>query len=89
MRTAAKKDIRRKSWLLDELIDQGVAGLAICTLDDPSIQHICFELSKAGMPCITFNSDLSESGRLCFVGHYIHKSGRVAGELMSKVRVKG
>ena len=70
--------------LLDELIDQGVAGLAICTLDDPSIQQYVSKQSKAGMPCITFNSDLSESGRLCFVGQDIHKSGRVAGELMSK-----
>ena len=70
--------------LLDELEAAGVAGLAVCALNDPSIQRRIAALAEQGIPCVTFNSDLPESGRLCFVGQDIHKEGRVAAELLSK-----
>ncbi len=70
--------------LLDELVAQQVAGLAICAQNDVTIQHRVKELTDAGIPCITFNSDLPDSGRLGFVGQNIYQAGRVAAELMSK-----
>ena len=70
--------------LLEELRTEGVSGLAVCTLNDPSIEQRVSELAEAGIPCITFNSDLPGSRRLCFVGQDIRKAGRVAAGLMSK-----
>ena len=42
------------------------------------------ELADNGIPCITFNSDLPNSRRLCFVGQDYAKSGRIAAELLTK-----
>lgn len=70
--------------LLDELEAEGCKGLALCTLNDRSIQSRVAELMNRGIPCVTFNSDLPESGRLCFVGQDIRQAGRVAAGLMSK-----
>ena len=70
--------------LLEELRAEGVSGLAVCTLNDPSIEERVSALTEEGIPCITFNSDLPGSRRLCFVGQDIRKTGRVAAGLMSK-----
>lgn len=70
--------------LLNEMAAAGVGGLAVCALSDPSIERRISELAQGGIPCITFNSDLPGSRRLCFVGQHIRKSGRVAAQLMHK-----
>ena len=41
-------------------------------------------MAEQGIPCITFNSDLPNSRRLCFVGQNYAQSGRIAAELLSK-----
>ena len=69
---------------IQRFVTNGVDGLAVCTLHDRSIAQYVAKLSLRGVPCVTFNSDLPESRRLCFVGQDIHKTGRVAAELMSK-----
>ena len=70
--------------LLDELTEAGASGLAVCAAKDPSITARISALADEGIPCVTFNSDLPDSRRLCFVGQDIYKAGRVAGGLMSR-----
>lgn len=70
--------------LIDELLRQNVNGFAICALNDIKIEQKIALLSKQNIPVITFNSDLPDSLRLCFIGQDYVKSGRIAGELMSK-----
>lgn len=80
-----KTDLAQEAvTLLEELRQEGASGLAICTLNDPTIEQRVSELTDEGIPCITFNSDLPGSRRLCFVGQDIRKAGRVAAGLMSK-----
>ena len=69
---------------MDSLLAKGVQGLAICAKDHISISDKVNTLNAQDIPVITFNSDLSGCQRLCFVGQDLIKSGRVAGELMSK-----
>lgn len=69
---------------MERLIQQGANGLAICAMDHPSVIQKVNELSESGIPVVTFNSDLTNSKRLCFVGQDLVASGRIAGELMSK-----
>lgn len=71
--------------LLEDLRREGAAGLAVCAVNDPSVSGALAEAAEAGVPCVTFNSDLPESRRLCFVGQDIHRSGRVAGGLMARL----
>ena len=70
---------------IDVLVDRGAQGIALCSMDHPSIVKRVNELCDAGIPVVTFNSDLTGSRRLCFVGEDILAAGRVAGELMSKL----
>lgn len=70
--------------LMEDLLAEGIAGLAVCAVNDPSIEKRISELAEAGIPCVTFNSDLPGSRRLCFVGQDIRKAGRVAAGLMRK-----
>ena len=70
--------------LLDQLIADGVQGIAICAVADIAIENKIDLLAEQGIPVITLNSDLPDSKRLCFVGQDYRKSGRIAAELMSK-----
>ena len=59
-------------------------GFAVCAVNDPAIQGWIAASVEKGTPCVTFNSDLPESGRLCFVGQNIRQAGRVAAGLLFK-----
>ena len=70
--------------LMDTLRGEGVAGLAVCALNDPSVERRVSQLVEEGIPCITFNSDLPGSRRTCFVGQDVRRAARVAAGLMRK-----
>lgn len=66
---------------LNRLRDAGAKGFAVCAADMPVLSEEIRKLTEKGLPVITFNSDLPDSGRLLFVGQDYYQSGRVAGEL--------
>jgi len=70
---------------LDLLVEKGVSGIALCALNDYFIEQKIAELADKDIPVVTFNSDIPNSRRLCFVGQDYVKSGRIAGELMGKL----
>ena len=70
--------------LLEELLAEGAAGLAVCALNDRTVEERVARLVETGIPCVTFNSDLPDSRRICFVGQDVYRTGRVAAELMGK-----
>lgn len=70
--------------LLDELLDEEVQGIAMCAINNPSIETHVSALTENNFPVITLNSDLPDSKRLCFIGQDYNKSGRIAAELLSK-----
>lgn len=70
--------------LLEHLVSQGVKGVALCALNDLAIEEKIGMLAAQDIPVITFNSDLPHSLRVCYIGQNYEKSGRIAGELMSK-----
>lgn len=80
-----RTDLPRETLeLLDDLVKEGSAGISLCALNDRTVEERVTELVDAGIPCITFNSDLPGSRRTCFVGQDVYQTGRVAGELMGK-----
>ncbi|MCI9511200.1 MAG: substrate-binding domain-containing protein [Oscillibacter sp.] len=70
--------------LLEAMRGEGAEGFAVCAVNDPAIQGWIAARMAEGIPCVTFNSDLPESGRLCFVGQSIRQAGRVAAGLLYK-----
>ena len=73
---------------LDEQIERfrtdGMDGAVISARNTPAAQRLIRRLTEANIPVITFNSDLPNSGRSCFVGQDPYRSGRVAADLISK-----
>jgi len=70
--------------LLEAMRAGGAEGFAVCAVNDPAIQGWISARVEEGLPCVTFNSDLPESGRACFVGQDIRQAGRVAAGLLCK-----
>lgn len=69
---------------LDALTAQGAQGIALCAINDLTLEAKASALADQGIPVVTFNSDLPGSRRVCFVGQNYNKSGRIAAELVSK-----
>lgn len=70
---------------MKEMQRRDVKGLVLRAERDKMTDGMVDELAEAGIPVITFNSDLPKSRRACFIGQDPYRSGRVAGELMSKM----
>ena len=68
---------------IDSLLDKGAAGIALCAKEHNSIILKINALQEQGVPVVTYNSDIGDSKRLCFIGQDLVRGGRVAGELMS------
>ncbi len=62
----------------------GLDGLMISAKNNPAMCKLIGELTSSGIPVVTYNSDLPNSGRLCFVGQNLNLSGRVAANLITK-----
>ena len=69
---------------IEEFEAAGINGLCLCAQDYPLIREKISGLADKKIPVITFNSDLEESRRLCFVGQDLIRSGRIAAELKIK-----
>jgi LacI family transcriptional regulator len=71
------------------LLDRKISGLVISPFDDEKVRQALLELRELGIPVVTFNTDLSGIGRLCYVGQDSRRSGRVAADLMCKILSPG
>ncbi len=69
---------------LDAMVEQGVRGIALCAVNNISVENKVTQLVDSGCPVITLNTDLPNSKRLSFVGQDYNRSGRIAAELISK-----
>lgn len=78
-------DSKQQAALIDKLIEVGVNGLVIMPENDNLIRNKLLELKKLGIPVITVNTDIADSGRMAYVGSNYLKSGEIAAGLMSMV----
>ena len=70
---------------LHELAEANCSGIAMMPLDDPEFVGLVNSLSEEGIPLVTFNSDIENSGRQCFVGEDTLRSGKAAAGLMGQI----
>lgn len=78
-------DIPQQISTLEYLVQKQVAGIILRPVDDQKLSDTVRDVVRQGIPVVTFNSDLADSGRLCYVGQDVYKAGRVAGNLMAKL----
>ena len=81
-------DASRQLAAIDELVAQGVNGLAVTPVEDDAVRARLRSLSRE-IPVVTFNTDLSESGRLCYVGPDNYACGRACAGLMNLLLADG
>ncbi len=56
----------------------------VALLPSPDMKELIDETSRHGIPVITYNCDVAESCRLCYIGQNTYRAGEVAGELMGR-----
>ncbi len=85
VRYASIDDPQRQVRLMDELVAEGANGLVITPINHPLVREKIQALGQAGVPVVTANSDLPESGRVAYVGSNYYKSGETAAGLMGLI----
>lgn len=77
-------DAKMQIKSLDILIRQGVQALAISPAQDEELKDRLNELYETkGLPIITFNTDMEDLKRMCYVGLDNIKAGRTSAGLMN------
>lgn len=73
-----------------ELLAEGIHGLAFVPINHDLITQLMDELAQADIPVMTFNTDIANGKRLCYVGNDYHLSGATAAgvlRLLAKERM--
>lgn len=75
-------DLTKQLQAIDELIAEGINGLAISPYNDNAVRKKIDELHTQGIPVVTLNTDIENSNRMAYVGSHFYRSGETAGGLM-------
>jgi len=92
-----KGDVRQQNKIIEQLIDEGVDGIAVAvTKSDFLAEHSMQKAAKAGIPVITYDSDFDmptlqkyKNLRLAYIGTNNFKLGWALGEQLKKLRPEG
>ncbi|NDL68663.1 LacI family DNA-binding transcriptional regulator [Anaerotalea alkaliphila] len=77
-------DPKEQADIIRKLLQEGISGLMVRPIDDSRVRDALNEMTGAGIPVVTYNSDIDGTDRLCFVGQDLYKAGQVAAELLCK-----
>ncbi len=77
-------DVEAQVDAVKTCISDGVDGIIIMPFQVPEVREVLKEAAQHGIPIITTNIDLPDSGRICFVGQNGYKAGRTAGRFMGE-----
>lgn len=91
VREVVSVDAQEQLCAIDELMQEGIEGLAVMPVESEKIRMRINQLTEEkGIVVVTFNSDIVGIRRKCFVGMDNKKSGRVAAGLLGMLtRGKG
>lgn len=67
---------------IDSLLKEGIHGLALCPVNTPLLHDKIEELTANGIPVVTYNTDLTNSHRVAYVGSDYFHCGETAAGLM-------
>ncbi|MFC5651174.1 LacI family DNA-binding transcriptional regulator [Paenibacillus solisilvae] len=70
---------------IDKLVEMGADGILFSAMDNDLTRASIDRAVKQGVPVVTFNSDVENSSRVCFIGQDLPKSGRIAAGLLSRI----
>jgi len=76
-------DVDEQREALEKAFNAGIDGLALATAHASKLNDCIKKFIDKNIPVVTFNSDAPKSGRVCFVGQDLVKSGALAADLMA------
>jgi len=79
------EDIPKQIETLETWIAMGMDGIAFAPSDPDAVVPTIKKAMKAGIPCISIDTDSPQSGRLCYIGTDNYTAGRIAGEKMAAI----
>ncbi|MGN1030361.1 MAG: LacI family DNA-binding transcriptional regulator [Butyricicoccaceae bacterium] len=74
---------------IEDLLADGCQALAITPTTEEDVTKRVNQLAKDGIPIVTFNGDIPNSDRLCYVGMNNYQGGKMAGALMGYMLQNG
>lgn len=81
-------DVKQQLKAIDELLAEGINGIAISPTNDPKLAAKINELYDKGIPVVALNTDINDCKRIAFVGSNYYQSGATAAGLM-RLMAKG
>ena len=79
-------DAGRVMEIMQDLKEQEYSGIALSPSEDTMLKKMINQFSEEySIPIITFNSDIEDTKRICFVGQNTIQSGRTAAGLMGEI----
>ncbi|MCR5282881.1 MAG: LacI family DNA-binding transcriptional regulator [Lachnospiraceae bacterium] len=84
-----KVDTKEQIRVIDELLAEGVNGIAISPTNDRRLAQKIDKLVADGIPVVTLNTDIEGCLRLAFVGSNYYQTGATAAGLMRLAAGKG
>lgn len=83
IRTYPREDDAQCLRLIEKAVEAGAQAMALSVSDTAELRAALEDLAARSIPVVTFNSDVPEGRRLCYVGEDGLHAGRVAGEIAS------
>lgn len=72
--------------IMEQLRKEEVSGIALSPSEDSYLKQVINKfIHEYQIPIVTFNSDVEETDRLCFVGQDTKRSGQTAAGLMGEI----
>ncbi len=68
---------------LKKLAQKKYSGLCVTTLDTPLVQLEVNKIVQEGIPVVSVNTDIPDSGRICYVGTDYTRSGSTAAGMIA------
>lgn len=78
-------DSQKQLEAIDDLVGNGISGLAITPINHESVHAKLRALSEAHIPVVTVNTDLPTCGRIAYVGSNYRQAGETAAGLMNLI----
>lgn len=73
----------RQAEIIKELIADRISGIVLLPIESEKVRMAMREAEAKGIPIVTVNTDLQDSGRICYIGQDMEKGGRVAAKMLS------
>jgi LacI family transcriptional regulator len=70
---------------VNRLAAEGYSGLCLTTMDIPEVQLAVHTVIGKGIPVVSVNTDIPDTGRICYVGPDYFNDGQTAAGLLARM----